>query len=1036
MPSEPLRQAISAAYLADENKIAAERIAQARLSAAEEQATSALARQLVTRIREEGNKRGSVDAFMQEYSLTAPEGVALMCLAEALLRVPDNDTADRLIKDKIGSADWESHRRKSESMFVNASTFALMLTGRIVKLDETAKWDFEGIFKKLVARSGEPVIRQAVTYAMRILGKQFVLGRNIDEAMKEARKQEADGYRYSFDMLGEAAYTAHDAARYAKSYRDALAAIAAAHPKDSRAIFERPSISVKLSALHPRYEWVKRERVMSELLPIVVSLCGLARDAGLALTIDAEEADRHDLMLDFFEAVGEKLPGWNGLGLAVQGYQKRAIPTLAWLIDMARRQGRRIPVRLVKGAYWDTEIKRGQEQGLVDYPVFTRKMTTDTSYIACARAMLAAQDAIYPQFATHNAHTVAAIDTLATGKEYEFQRLHGMGEALHEFYRDVRKGGATRIYAPVGSHEDLLAYLVRRLLENGANTSFVNRLADRDAPLDDIIADPVEQLSKEPSLRNPRIPLPADMLPGRRNSSGFVWADPAVSGPTIAAMHDALVKPQVAGPIVSGREITDNSHPVFDPSDRTRKIGDVAEVSEADVAKALDAASRVQYDWDAIGGDGRAKILEGAADLFEQNRNYLMAVAVREAGKTLPNALGEVREAIDLLRYYAAQAREKFTGGIALPGPTGESNQLSLHGRGPFFCVAPWNFPLAIFAGQVAGALAAGNTVLAKPAERTPLIAAAAVKLMHRAGVPADVLHLLPGRGSKIGRVVLSDERLAGIAFTGSTETAITLNRALAARDGALPAIVAETGGMNCMIADSTALPEQVARDVLSSAFDSAGQRCSALRVLFVQDDVADKMIEMILGAMDELVLGDPFKLSTDIGPVIDEAARNGLQEHADRMTREAKLLRKLPLGPDCANGVFFAPHAFEIDAISVLKREVFGPILHVVRYQGDKLDKVCDAINATGYGLTLGIHSRIEDTADFARRRVRVGNIYVNRNQIGAVVGVQPFGGEGLSGTGPKAGGPHYLLRFALERTFTVNTTAAGGNAALMSAG
>jgi RHH-type transcriptional regulator, proline utilization regulon repressor / proline dehydrogenase / delta 1-pyrroline-5-carboxylate dehydrogenase len=1036
MPPQPLRQAISAAYLADENKIAAERIAQARLSRAEEQAAAELAGRLVTRIREEGNKRGSVDAFMQEYSLTAPEGVALMCLAEALLRVPDSDTADRLIKDKIGSADWQSHRRKSDSMFVNASTFALMLTGRIVKLDETAKWDFEGIFRKLVARSGEPVIRQAVTYAMRVLGKQFVLGRTIQEAQKEARKQEVDGYRYSFDMLGEAAYTAHDAARYAKSYRDALAAIALAHPKDSRAIFERPSISVKLSALHPRYEWVKRERVMSELLPVVVALCEQAREADLALTIDAEESDRHDLMLDFFEAVGEKLPGWNGLGLAVQGYQKRAMPTLAWLIDMARRQGRRIPVRLVKGAYWDTEIKRGQEQGLVDYPVFTRKMTTDTSYLACARAMLAAQDAIYPQFATHNAHTVSAIDTLATGKEYEFQRLHGMGEALHEFYRDIRKGAATRIYAPVGSHEDLLAYLVRRLLENGANTSFVNRLADRDAPLDDIIADPVEQLSKEPSLRNPRIPLPADMLPGRRNSSGFVWADPAISAPTVAAMQAALEKPQVAGPLVSGRETTDNSHPVFDPSDRTRKIGDVAEVSEADVAKALDAATRVQYDWDGVGGDGRAKILERAADLFEQNRNYLMALAVREAGKTLPNALGEVREAIDLLRYYGCQAREKFEGGIALPGPTGESNQLTLHGRGPFFCVAPWNFPLAIFAGQVAGALAAGDTVLAKPAERTPLIAAAAVKLMHQAGVPGDVLHLLPGRGSKIGRVVLADERLAGIAFTGSTETAITLNRALAARDGALPAIVAETGGMNCMIADSTALPEQVARDVLSSAFDSAGQRCSALRVLFVQDDVADKMIEMIVGAMDELSVGDPFKLSTDIGPVIDEAARNGLQEHADRMTREAKLLRKLPLGSDCANGVFFAPHAFEIETISVLKREVFGPILHVVRYAGDKLDKVCDAINATGYGLTLGIHSRIEATADFARQRVRVGNIYVNRNQIGAVVGVQPFGGEGLSGTGPKAGGPHYLLRFALERTFTVNTTAAGGNAALMSAG
>ncbi len=1039
MTFSSLRKAISDVYLADENKIAAERIVQARLSPDEARATHVLAEDLVKRIRKEGARGGGVDAFMQEYSLSGPEGVALMCLAEALLRIPDSDTADKLIRDKVGSADWGSHRNKSDSLFVNASTFALMLTGRIVKLDETAKWDFEGIFKKLIARSGEPVIRQAVMYAMRILGKQFVLGRNIGEAMKEARTQEKEGYRYSFDMLGEAAYTAHDAKRYAQSYRDALAAIAAAHPKDGKSIFERPSISVKLSALHPRYEWIKRERVMSELLPIVVALGEQARANDLALTIDAEESDRHDLMLDFFEAVGEapSLKGWSGLGLAVQGYQKRALPTLNWLVDLARRQQRRIPVRLVKGAYWDTEIKRGQEQGLVDYPVFTRKAATDTSYIACARVMLAASDAIYPQFATHNAHTVAAIDTLAAGRtDFEYQRLHGMGEALHDLYRDIRKGVGTRIYAPVGSHEDLLAYLVRRLLENGANTSFVNRLADDEAPLDDIIADPVVQLSKDTPLRNPRIPLPADLLPGRKNSAGFVWADPAKSEPMLAAMHESLKTLPTAGPIVSGKETGKDFHDVFDPSDRTRLIGKVAEVSEADVSSALDAATRAQHDWDGLKGNARATILEKAADLFEDNSAHLMSLAVREGGKILPNALGELREAVDLLRYYASQAREKFENPIELPGPTGESNQLSLHGRGPFFCVAPWNFPLAIFIGQVAGALAAGNTVLSKPAERTPLIAAAAVRLMHQAGVPAEALHLLPGRGSKIGKIVLSDTRLAGVAFTGSTETAITINRALAARDGALPAIVAETGGQNALIVDSTALPEQVARDVLASAFDSAGQRCSALRVLFVQDDVADKMIEIITGAMDELKLGDPMLLSTDIGPVIDEASRQTLQDHADRMTREAKLLGKLTLGPDCANGVFFSPHAFELQSLSQLKREVFGPVLHIIRYQGGRLDKVCDAINATGYGLTLGIHSRIEETAQFVRERIRVGNIYVNRNQIGAVVGVQPFGGEGLSGTGPKAGGPHYMLRFALERTYTVNTTAAGGNAALLSAG
>ena len=1039
MTFSSLRKAISDVYLADENKIVAERMAQARLTPDEARATHTLAEQLVTRIRKESARGGGVDAFMQEYSLSGPEGVALMCLAEALLRIPDNETADKLIKDKVGSADWSSHRNKSESLFVNASTFALMLTGRIVKLDETAKWDFEGIVKKLVARSGEPVIRQAVMYAMRVLGKQFVLGRTIGEAMKEARAYEKDGYRYSFDMLGEAAYTAHDAKRYAQSYRDALAAIAAARPRDGKPIFERPSISVKLSALHPRYEWIKRERVMAELLPIVIALGEQARANDLALTIDAEESDRHDLMLDFFEAVGEAsaLKGWSGLGLAVQGYQKRALPTLNWLVDLARRQQRRIPVRLVKGAYWDTEIKRGQEQGLVDYPVFTRKAATDTSYLACARVMLAASDAIYPQFATHNAHTVAAIDTLAAGRtDFEYQRLHGMGEGLHDSYRDLRKGAGTRIYAPVGSHEDLLAYLVRRLLENGANTSFVNRLADDEAPLEDIIADPVVQLSQDTPLRNPRIPLPADLLPGRKNSAGFVWADPAKSEPMLTAMKKSLETLPTAGPIVSGKETGRDFHDVFDPSDRTRLIGKVAEVSEADVVGALDAAYRAQYDWDALKGNRRAAILEKAADLFEDNSAQLMALAVREGGKILPNALGELREAVDLLRYYASQAREKFENAIELPGPTGESNHLSLHGRGPFFCVAPWNFPLAIFIGQVAGALAAGNSVLSKPAERTPLIAAAAVRLMHQAGVPADVLHLLPGRGSKIGKIVLSDTRLAGVAFTGSTETAITINRALAARDGALPAIVAETGGQNALIVDSTALPEQVARDVLSSAFDSAGQRCSALRVMFVQDDVADRMIEIILGAMDELKLGDPMLLATDVGPVIDESSRQTLQEHADRMTREAKLLRRLTLGPECANGVFFPPHAFELQSLDQLQREVFGPVLHVIRYEGGKLDKVCDAINATGYGLTLGIHSRIEETALYVRKRIRVGNLYVNRNQIGAVVGVQPFGGEGLSGTGPKAGGPHYLTRFVTERTLTINTTAAGGNASLLTLG
>lgn len=1039
MTSSPLRHAISQSYLEDEGAVSDRILATGRLTPAESTAVKARARDMVARIRAQSSKRGGVDALLQEYALSTQEGVVLMCLAEALLRVPDTETADRLIRDKIGTGNWDEHKGRSPSLFVNASTFALMLTGRIVKLDETSRWDFDGIWRKLIARSGEPVIRRAVIYAMRILGRQFVLGRTIQEAIQNGKAETAKGRTYSFDMLGEAAYTREDAARYLDSYRNALSAIAERFPKDGKSIFGRPSISVKLSALHPRYEWVKRERVMRELLPSLIALGVEARAADLALTVDAEEAERLDLMLDVFEALGDAdaLRGWNGLGLAVQAYQKRALPVIDWLNDLSRRQSRRIPVRLVKGAYWDTEIKRAQELGLADYPVFTRKSATDVSYLACARAMFSAGEAIYPQFATHNAHTLSAIEVIAGKRsDYEFQRLHGMGEALY----DIREQGnrarpGLRIYAPVGSHEDLLAYLVRRLLENGANTSFVNRLADEESPIEDIVAHPHEALSTHTNRRNSGIPLPADILPGRKNSAGFVWSDPAKSEPMLAAMRKALETLPIGGPIISGKETGRDFHDVFDPSDRTRPVGKVAEVTEADVSAALDAATHAQHDWDALKGDARATVLDRAADLFEENSAHLMALAVREAGKTLPSALGEVREAVDLLRYYAAQAREKFQEPVELPGPTGESNQLSLHGRGPFFCVAPWNFPLAIFIGQVAGALASGNSVLSKPAERTPLIAAAAVRLMHKAGVPAEVLHLLPGRGSKIGKIVLSDNRLAGVAFTGSTETAITINRALAARDGALPAIVAETGGQNAMIVDSTALPEQVARDVLSSAFDSAGQRCSALRVLFLQDDVADKMLHIILGAMDELKLGDPMLLDTDIGPVIDEASRDTLQKHATRMTSEAKLLRKLTLDPALEHGVFFPPHVFEIDSIASLKREVFGPVLHVVRYAADRLDKVCESINATGYGLTLGLHSRIEETAEFIRGRVHAGNFYVNRNQIGAVVGVQPFGGEGLSGTGPKAGGPHYMLRFALERTYTVNITAAGGNAALLAA-
>jgi RHH-type transcriptional regulator, proline utilization regulon repressor / proline dehydrogenase / delta 1-pyrroline-5-carboxylate dehydrogenase len=1041
MTPADLRPAISKAWLADEDEVVDGLIPRARLSPAERAGTEALATELVTRIRASRDKQSGIDAFTQEYALSSEEGVVLMCLAESLLRVPDAATADKLIRDKIGNRDWARHLNQSDSFFVNASTWALMLTGRVVKLDDAAKWDFDGIWKKLVARSSEPVIRQAVTMAMRILGKQFVLGRNIEEALKESRAAMAEGYRYSFDMLGEAAYTQSDAARYYASYKHALTAIAETHPDQFAPGFERPSISVKLSALHPRYEWAKRERIFAELLPRLIALAEQARKFNLGFTVDAEESERLDLMLDVFEAMGDapSLWQWEGLGLAIQAYSKRTLPLIDWLVAVARRQQRRIPVRLVKGAYWDTEIKRAQEQGLVDYPVFTRKAATDASYLACARALLNAEDAIYPQFATHNAHTLSAVQVFAGGRtDFEYQRLHGMGEALYSLYRSVKKTGhmgpGTRIYAPVGTHEDLLAYLVRRLLENGANTSFVNRLADDEAPISEIIADPVDQLMAQKPRRSTHIPRPENLFADRKNSRGFVWSDPTVSAPAISEISAFLAGSQHAAPIVSGSERTGSSQPVRDPSDLTRQVGDVIEAQAKDVSDALARAYDTRISWDKLGGDARAKILERAADLFEANRTGFMALAVREAGKTLPNALGEVREAVDFLRYYAGRARALFDGSTALPGPTGETNALTLHGRGVFLCISPWNFPLAIFTGQVAGALASGNTVLAKPAEQTPLIAALAVRLLHQAGVPADALHLLPGDGPRIGNALFGDSRLSGVAFTGSTEAANAINRALAARSGPIAALIAETGGQNAMIVDSTALPEQVTRDVLASAFDSAGQRCSALRVLYLQDDVADKMLELILGAMAELKIGDPMRLETDIGPVIDEDARKTLVAHAQKMTSEARLLGKLDLGPEHANGVFFAPHVFEISSIDVLKREVFGPVLHVVRYSADRLDAVCEAINATGYGLTLGLHTRIDETMNFVRDRIHAGNVYVNRNQIGAVVGVQPFGGEGLSGTGPKAGGPNYLLRFALERTYTVNTTAAGGNAVLLS--
>ncbi len=766
------------------------------------------------------------------------------------------------------------------------------------------------------------------------------------------------------------------------------------------------------------------------------------REAWLPLTVDAEEADKLDLSLALIETLFAEptLSGWNGLGFAVQAYSKRALPLIDWLAGVAEATGRRIPVRLVKGAYWDSEIKWAQEAGLAGYPVFTRKVNTDVAYLAAARALLARPDCFYPQFATHNAHTIAAIATLAGDRPYEFQRLYGMGEALHrEVVRPESLGKPCRIYAPVGGHRDLLAYLVRRLLENGANTSFVNRLADDEAPIATIVADPVEKAAALTAKANPLIPLPRDLfLPERKNSLGLPLWDEEEREPLLRSMAEVLAKPAVANPIVAGDEIEEGGEVIWitSPHDRRVVVGACRSASPEAIDQALGAATAAADPFDGLGGEARAAMLDRAADLFEADRPALMALMVREAGKTLANAQADLREAVDHLRYAAVQARLRFAVPRRLKGPTGEDNELSLHGRGVFAAISPWNFPLAIFSGQIAGALAAGNAVVAKPAEQTPLVAARAVRLMHQAGVPPDVLHLLPGRGETVGAALVKDPRVAGVVFTGGTDTGVAINRALAARDGPIVKLIAETGGLNAMIVDSSALPEQVVDDALSSAFDSAGQRCSALRVLFLQEEVAEQTLRMLLGAAHELKIGDPLDYATDVGPVIDEDARATLEAHKARMRKEARELLDLPLGAELADGTYVAPAIYEIPSIAVLEGEVFGPILHVVRFAGDRLSEVCEAINATGYGLTLGLHSRIKATADFVAERVKVGNLYVNRNQIGAVVGVQPFGGEGLSGTGPKAGGPNYLEAFAVERVRSTDITASGGNARLLAAG
>ncbi|TYB82347.1 bifunctional proline dehydrogenase/L-glutamate gamma-semialdehyde dehydrogenase PutA [Maritimibacter fusiformis] len=984
----------------DEAALLAELEALADLSPAARERIVARAVGLVTRIRTDA-RPGLMDVFLAEYGLSTDEGVALMCLAEALLRVPDAVTIDALIEDKIAASDWSKHIGQSSSPLVNASTWGLLLTGKVLDEGEPG---IAGTLRGMVRRMGEPVIRTAVGRAMREMGRQFVLGQDISAAMKRAEGQEAKGFTYSYDMLGEAAMTAADAARYARAYAGAIAAIAKACTSDE--IASNPGISVKLSALHPRYEVAKTDRVMAELVPVLADLARQAAQAGMGLNIDAEEADRLGLSMAVIEAVlaDPELAGWDGFGVVVQAYGRRAGDVIDGLHALATRLDRRIMVRLVKGAYWDTEIKHAQVEGLADFPVFTRKAATDVSYLAHTRKLLGMTDRIYPQFATHNAHTVAAVLDMAGDlpkSAYEFQRLHGMGEALHDIVHREH-GTRCRIYAPVGAHRDLLAYLVRRLLENGANSSFVNQIVDEDVPPEEVAACPFKTLAEAPGRFEPTLATgPELFLPERPNSVGFDLFDVT----ELARIEVARTRPEPwrVAPIIAGEASGGEVETARNPATGD-EIGKVVLASQADVETALAAARP----WAAVVGE-RAKILNRAADLYEENFGSLFALIATEAGKTLPDAVAELREAVDFLRYYAARAGE------LVDGP-----------RGIFTCISPWNFPLAIFSGQIAAALAAGNGVLAKPAETTPAIAAWGVRLMHQAGVPRTALQLLPGPGRVVGAALTSDARISGVAFTGSTATARHIQRAMADNLAPGTPLIAETGGLNAMIVDSTALPEQAIRDIVASSFQSAGQRCSALRCLYVQEDIADTIREMLIGAMDELALGDPWHLSTDVGPVITAQARDEITAYVDAAEADGRLIHRLTVPQ---TGTFVAPALIAVGGIADLEREVFGPVLHLATFKARDLDRVVADVNATGYGLTFGLHTRIDDRVQKIADAVHAGNIYANRNQIGAIVGSQPFGGEGLSGTGPKAGGPHYLARFT-RRPAQVQDAAPEGEA------
>jgi RHH-type proline utilization regulon transcriptional repressor/proline dehydrogenase/delta 1-pyrroline-5-carboxylate dehydrogenase len=1028
----PTTPAFAAPFAPDDAAAARELLAHAALDPLREARVDALAGRLIAAIRAQGGGLGGVEDVLRAYSLSTKEGLALMVLAEALLRVPDGATADRLIEDKLGKADFAHHEPRSDAFLVNASAWALGLTARVIQPGETP----DGIMANLAKRIGLPAVRAATRQAMRVMGSHFVLGETIEDALRRASAGTGRAYRYSFDMLGEGARTQEDADRYLESYAAAIEAIGKAAGND--ALPNRPGISVKLSALHPRYEAFSRKRVLDELTPRALQLAQAAKRHDLNFTVDAEEADRLELSLDVIATVAAdpSLAGWDGFGLAIQAYQKRATAVIDFIEGLAKAHGRRMMVRLVKGAYWDTEVKRAQERGLDDYPVWTRKAMTDLNFMACAERMLQARPLIYPQFATHNALTVASIIERAGGVEgYEFQRLHGMGEALYARLIEEMPA-ACRVYAPVGGHRDLLAYLVRRLIENGANASFVSQAGDPEVPADTLLKRPAALIGTPERARHRHVPLPAALYgASRANSRGVEFGHAAALESLLAEIASAGLGPARAAPVLNGTaRVSSTQTPVLSPIDG-QAIGVVVEATPDLAGEAMRRAAVGFQTWSQLPVSARAAALARAADLMEERRGRLLALLQAEAGKTLDDALAEVREAIDFCRYYAAEARRTLAEDEVFPGPTGEDNRLRQRGRGVFVCISPWNFPLAIFTGQVAAALVAGNAVVAKPAEQTPLIAMEAVTILHAAGVPGDALHLLPGDGA-VGAALVESPLTAGVAFTGSTATAQAINRALAAKTGPIVPLIAETGGINAMIVDATALPEQVVDDVVTSAYRSAGQRCSALRLLCVQTDVAPKIISMIVGAARELKIGDPRDVSVQIGPVIDADAMQRLNSHADHMAKVAREHRIERPDPMPATGTYVRPRLFELNAVSELKEEVFGPILHVVRYKAGALDQTVRDIANLGFGLTLGIHSRIDETADRIISRLVIGNVYVNRNMIGAVVGTQPFGGSGLSGTGPKAGGPHYLRRFVTEQVVTVNTAAAGGNAGLIAMG